>query len=183
MIELRDITLRFGQNTVFSHYHASLPEHGIVLLMGESGVGKTTLLRMLAGLQKPDSGAITGLQNRRVSVAFQEPRLLPWRSARENVSLVSDPAIADALLGQLNMTAALDDRARTLSGGQQQRVSLARAFAHSRDVVLLDEPFSGLDEENRRAAAILIKTTALAIVVSHDAADAALLDATVVEHL
>lgn len=183
MIELRDISLRFGDNTVFSHASFSLPDSGVVLLMGASGTGKTTLLRILAGLQKPDSGSVSGLLGRKITVAFQEPRLLPVRTARENVALVSDTDTADELLLRLNMQDAANDLARTLSGGQQQRVSLARAFAAGHDVVLLDEPFSGLDEENKRLAAGLIQTAALAVVVTHDVSDAELLSAADVLHL
>lgn len=183
MITVSGLCLRFGEHTVFSHYDLSLPDHGVVLLMGASGTGKTTLLRVLAGLQKPDAGSVHGLEGRRLAVAFQEPRLLPGRTARENVQLVSDALTADTLLSMLDMSDAAGGKAPTLSGGQQQRVSLARAFAYSRDAVLLDEPFSGLDENNRRRAASLIKTADLAVVVTHDVADAALLGACSVVYL
>lgn len=183
MIELVDISLRFGQHIVFSHFHTALPDAGVVLLMGESGAGKTTLLRLLAGLLRPDAGEIRGLEARKLSFAFQEPRLLPGRTALDNVRLVSDSDTAEAMLTRLNMREARHDSARTLSGGQQQRVSLARAFAYSDDMVLLDEPFSGLDDRNRQCAAALIRTAKLAVVVTHEAQDAALLDACLTLHL
>ena len=175
MIEVRDLTVRFGGKTVFEHSTFTLPETGVVLLRGASGIGKTTLLRVLSGLLKPETGSVSGLSGRKVSFAFQEPRLLDWMSALENVALVSDPKTAESLLTRLGLENELREKAGVLSGGQKQRVSLARAFAFSNDVVLLDEPFSGLDEENKRRAAELIRTAKLALVVTHDAEDGALL--------
>lgn len=177
MIELKNISLSFGEKQIFRDFSAQLPDEGVVLLSGESGIGKTTLLRILCGLQKPDLGAVVGLENRRVSVVFQEPRLLDRLSAFENVSIVSDGETAKRLLSDLNMTGEMHLRARSLSGGQKQRVSLARAFAFSSDVVLLDEPFTGLDEQNKLRAVDLIHTARLAVVVTHDPDDAALLHA------
>ncbi len=177
MIELKNLSLSFGEKQIFRDFSAQLPDEGVVLLSGESGIGKTTLLRILCGLQKPDLGAVVGLENRRVSVVFQEPRLLDRLSAFENVSIVSDGETAKHLLSGLNMTGEMHLRARSLSGGQKQRVSLARAFAFSSDVVLLDEPFTGLDEQNKLRAVDLIRTARLAVVVTHDPDDAALLHA------
>ena len=175
MIEIKDLSVKLGDRVVFANDHINLPDEGIVLISGESGIGKTTLLRVLCGLLKPDGGSIVGLANRKISVVFQEPRLLEHLTALENVALVSDRTTAEALLCELNMENELHIKAGKLSGGQKQRVSLARAFAFSNDVVLLDEPFTGLDEQNKLKAARLIRTARLAVVVSHDAADAELL--------
>ncbi|MBR0081482.1 MAG: ATP-binding cassette domain-containing protein [Clostridia bacterium] len=178
MITVRDLTVRFEAKTVFDHASFDLPEEGVVMLYGVSGKGKTTLLRVLAGLLRPDSGTVSGLSGRTVSFAFQEPRLLDWRTAEDNIALVSSREKAISLLETLGLSEERNALAKTLSGGQKQRVSLARAFAYSDNVVLLDEPFTGLDEENRFKAAALIRSAKLAIVVSHDEDDAALLDAT-----
>ncbi len=175
MIELRDLTVRFLNQTVFEHRDFILPDFGIVLLTGESGIGKTTLLRVLAGLLKPQSGIISGIEGRRVSFVFQEPRLLEKMSALENVALVSNENTAKELLTQLNLKDEMLKKTSELSGGQKQRVSLARAFAYSDDIALLDEPFTGLDEQNKIRAAELIRTAKLAIVVTHDPSDAELL--------
>ncbi len=177
MIEIKDLTVRFADQTVFENRSFEIPDAGVVLLCGESGVGKTTLLRVLAGLLRPQSGKVTGTEGRRISFAFQEPRLLEFMTAVENVSLVSDRKTAEALLDRLNLGDALQKKASALSGGQKQRVSLARAFAFSDDIVLLDEPFTGLDEQNKLRAAELIRTARLAVVVTHDASDADLLHA------
>ena len=176
MIELKELTVTLGDKRVFDRYSAELPDKGIVIVSGESGIGKTTLLRVLCGLVKPENGMITGLSGRKISVVFQEPRLLEQLTALENVALVSDRTKAEFLLNALNMHDELHVKAASLSGGQKQRVSLARAFAFSNDVVLLDEPFTGLDEHNKQKAADLIRSARLAVVVTHDPADAALLN-------
>lgn len=172
MIEIRDLNVTLGEKKIFHHFNVEIPDEGAVLIAGESGIGKTTLLRVLCGLQKPDSGTVTGLSGRKVSVVFQEPRLIDHLTALKNVSIVSDRTKAEELLRRLNMENELDLKAGSLSGGQKQRVSLARAFAFSNDIVLLDEPFTGLDEQNKLRAAELIGTARLAILVSHDVTDA-----------
>ena len=172
MIDVRDLSVKFGEKQVFKDFSVSIPDTGIVLLAGESGIGKTTLLRVLCGLETPEHGTVTGLDGRTVSVVFQEPRLLEHLTALDNVAIVSDRVKAENLLKRLNMEDELHSRSGSLSGGQKQRVSIARAFAFSDDVVLLDEPFTGLDEQNKTRAADLIRTAKLAIVVTHDAKDA-----------
>ena len=175
MIEIRELSVRLGQKQIFADFSASIPDSGIVLVSGESGIGKTTLLRVLCGLIKPDSGTVVGMSGRKISVVFQEPRLLEHLTASENVEIVSDRATAERLLKELNMEGELGSKAGSLSGGQKQRVSVARAFAYSNDIVLLDEPFTGLDEQNKIRVADLIRTARLAIVVTHEASDAQIL--------
>jgi NitT/TauT family transport system ATP-binding protein len=175
MIEIRNLSLRFGDKTVFDNRSFEFPDDGIVLITGESGIGKTTLLRVLCGIVRPAGCSVSGMSNRKCSIVFQEPRLLEHMTALENVSIVSDRETAEALLLRLNLKSEFKQKASSLSGGQKQRVSIARAFAFSSDVVLLDEPFSGLDKQNKIAAAELIRTARLAIVVSHDPADEELL--------
>lgn len=183
MIELREITVRFREKTVFDRYSCKLPDQGTILVTGESGIGKTTFLRLLAGLQKADGGVILGTQGRKISFVFQEPRLLEWKTAIENVASVADQTTAQKLLQQLNMRLESDQKCSLLSGGQKQRVAIARAFAYSSDLVLLDEPFTGLDEENKHRVAIMIKTSKLAIIVTHDLSEAELLNADCIIHL
>ncbi len=167
MIQIHNLTVRFGQKTVFDSFCIDLPDNGIILITGESGIGKTTLLRVIAGTLKPEYGHINGLSQRKISMVYQETRLLPWMTAIENVKLVSDENTAKQLLTELGMEKEADLPIIKLSGGQQQRVAIARAFAHGRDIVLLDEPFNGLDEDNRLKVVKLIKTANLSIVVSH----------------
>ncbi len=152
-ITLNSITKTFGENTVLRDFSAVLPFSGVTVLRGPSGTGKTTLFRLLLGLEQPDAGEILGMLGHKPAVVFQEDRLLPWATALENVALVSNPVIAEATLKQLGLGDSLHLLPRELSGGMQRRVAIARALAYQGDVLFLDEPFTGLDEENKRIAA------------------------------
>ena len=178
MIELSNITVSFGDKTVLNDFSLCLPDEGCVAVQGPSGTGKTTLLRVLAGLIVPDAGSVMGLENRRVSMVFQEDRLLPWRSAWENAALGSDKDTARRFLAALGLGGECDSLPKSLSGGMRRRVAIARALSFSNDVLLLDEPFTGLDPALREETAALLRGHArLMILVTHDPQEAALLKA------
>ena len=150
-------------------------------LMGPSGCGKTTLLRLLLGLMAPESGRAE--VHGRASCVFQEPRLLPWRTAAENVNAVlSDrketlPAAVE-WLDRVGLKASAAEYPDALSGGMKQRVSIARALAAEGDALLLDEPLKGLDGALRQSVARLILDCCKGrtiLLVTHDPAEAALL--------
>ena len=158
-----------------------LPQPGVFALMGPSGLGKTSLLKAIAGLLPMASNSISGLEGRRVTMMFQEHRLLPWRSALTNVMLgmpVPDAQQAGKLLNALEIED-LGAYPDALSGGMQRRVALARALAHGGEVLLLDEPFTGMDEalKERAARLILAQGAALIIFSTHEQRDAALMQA------
>lgn len=163
---------------VLDGFSLELPEAGVVCLTGPSGCGKTTLLRVLAGLATPERGALAGLDGRRVAVVFQEDRLLPWETAVENVVTTQDAEAhrrAAEWLGELGLGASLHLRPADLSGGMRRRVALARALAAEPDLLLLDEPFTGLDEASWRLAAGLIAAAPphrLTVLVTHAPAQA-----------
>ncbi|MBQ8716383.1 MAG: ATP-binding cassette domain-containing protein, partial [Clostridia bacterium] len=164
------------------------PDKGCFALMGPSGCGKTTLLHLLSGLSKPDSGAITSTHGQ-IAMSFQEPRLLPWLNCEDNIKLVlSKRQDAAEMTAKWLAAFELSDAARQLpgelSGGMKQRLSLARALAYGGDLFLFDEPFSALDPELKSRIAPIIKEAtkhALVILVTHDPEDAELLDATILE--
>ncbi len=183
-IMLDRVTFAYGRVPVLREVSLTLPERGVVCLWGASGCGKTTVLRLLAGLERPQGGRV--LRPERVSVMFQEDRLLPWRTAAENVSIAAGcpPEQATAWLRRLGIdgeqAGALPS---ALSGGQCRRAALARALAYESDLLLLDEPFTGMDEDSREAAAAPILARAAyvpVVLVTHVAAEAERLSAALV---
>jgi sulfonate transport system ATP-binding protein len=153
--EVRGHHRSFGSTHVLRGADLTLRRGEFVALLGRSGSGKSTLLRSLAGLDPAPRGevSVTG----RTSVAFQEPRLLPWRKVERNVELallntVRDGSRAEKVrsaLAEVSLTEKADVWPGSLSGGQAQRVSLARALVSEPDLMLLDEPFSALDALTR----------------------------------
>ncbi|MEI6578048.1 MAG: ATP-binding cassette domain-containing protein [Eubacteriales bacterium] len=176
---LENVSKGYEDKKVLNSLTLILPEKGVFCLSGASGVGKTTLLRLLAGLETPDSGSITGLQDKRISMVFQGDRLLPNSTAIENVAVASSPEAAKLWLKKLELTDAADKKPGKLSGGMQRRVALARALAFGGDVLLLDEPFKGFDNELKMRIIPYIvdfAKNALVVLVTHDEQEAAIAD-------
>jgi ABC-type nitrate/sulfonate/bicarbonate transport system ATPase subunit len=157
----------------------ALADREVGVLVGPSGCGKTTMLRIIAGLDRDFEGAITRPSGR-VSMVFQEPRLLPWRTVEDNVRLVA-PALADAALASLFGVLELEAYRRhypgELSLGLARRVALARAFAIEPGLLLLDEPYVSLDaalaSRLREQLAALMETRAMTtLLVTHDLEEA-----------
>ena len=179
MIEVHDLTVTYDGREVLQHVTLTAPDGAHIALMGPSGCGKTTLLRVLAGLRAPDGGTVR-VSPGRMACVFQEPRLLPWRTAAENVNAVlSDRAQtmpqARAWLERLELGTAAEQYPAALSGGMQQRVAIARALAYDAPVLLLDEPFRALDTALRARviACIAAETQGRTLVLAtHDPADA-----------
>lgn len=179
LIELEHVSLAFRGATVLSNMDMTIREGERLAVMGPSGSGKTSLLRLIAGLIKPTAGKIIRHTDR-IAVQFQEARLLPTRTAAENVNAVlSDGAKtmpeARAWLARVGLDPAADLYPDELSGGMAQRVALARALAYGGDLLLLDEPFRGLDDKRKveMMDTVLSCTTHTAILlVTHDRAEA-----------
>ena len=176
MIECRGICKSFEEKKVLSDFSCSIPDGEITLLMGPSGSGKTTLLSLLLGELTPDSGTISGMPAR-VGVAFQQDLLCPRLSVADNLRLVlGKTPKADLLspLEELGLEQDADTRAADLSGGMARRVSLARAVLFDAPLLLLDEPFRGLDEKSRdRAVAFILshRKGRTLLCVTHDPED------------
>ena len=189
-----------GQNMPAHCLNFTLDAGQILLVTGPSGIGKTTLLNILAGFMAPTSGKLSWrgksllelpVWERPVSLLFQDNNLFGNLSCKTNMAIGLNPsaritAAQDALIGhtasKLNIAELLDRFPETLSGGQQQRVALARALVRDDPIILLDEPFSALDHDNRQQALHLIRTLAKEhkrsmIVVTHEPSDAAPLGA------
>lgn len=151
--EIKNLYKKFGDVSLFSDFSISFTEGTITCILGPSGCGKTTLLNIIGDIITPDSGELSGFSNRSVSYIFQDPRLLPWKTVRENIEFVlgSDMPAEERgkISGQLIKLMELENFAgyypSRLSGGMRQRVSIARAFAYPSDIILMDEPLKGLD--------------------------------------
>lgn len=155
-----------------------------VAILGPSGIGKTTFLRIVAGLDPDFEGTVT--EPGRTTVVFQEPTLLPWRTALENITLPTEvtPKVARVLLAEVGLAGKETLYPRQLSLGQQRRLALARAFAPAPTTLLMDEPFASLDAETAErmldlTAALLDRAGVSLIFVTHDPAEAAHLKAQV----
>ena len=183
MIRFDQVSFSYGDKEVLRELSFCLETGELLAVMGESGCGKTTLLHLAAGLQGPQTGEIRS-DHARVSIAFQEPRLFPWLTVREN--LLSALPQSERRAGEERLSALLAEMGlsdveglypRELSGGMKSRVSLARALLYGGDLLLLDEPFSALDEEMRQELATrlrkqLKKEGKTAILVTHLRAEA-----------
>ena len=185
-IEVKDLTLRYGNKTVFENLSMAIPAGRFVSLLGASGAGKTSLLRIIAGLAAPTSGTVTDEYGRaltgRVAWMGQRDLLYPWLTVEQNVCLGSrlrgqtaDYEYARHLLARVGLSGyghALPD---TLSGGMRQRAAIARTLYERQPIVLMDEPFSALDAITRAtiqtlAAELLADRTVL--LITHDPAEA-----------
>ncbi len=150
MIRFENVTVRYGERAVLDRFSLALPMEGFTALSGPSGCGKTTLLRVLCGLKKPDGGSVTGVAPRDIALLFQENRLLPWRTAAQHISDLyprGQKADVRRWLSMVELDGEGDKVPAELSGGMQRRLALARALALGGRLLVLDEPFAGVDEE------------------------------------
>jgi ABC-type nitrate/sulfonate/bicarbonate transport system ATPase subunit len=173
---------------VLRHFSLQVAKGELVGIVGPSGIGKTTLLHLAAGLEIPDAGAVevVGRTDRpRLGMVFQQPRLFEWRSVAKNIDIAADAAgvgraFGRRLLAAVELSPYAHAYPLSLSGGQRQRVALARAFAIEPDIILLDEPFSALDELTARRLRLLlqdlwIEQSPTGLLVTHNTLEAAFL--------
>lgn len=155
MFGFENINLSFGHNRILHDLNISFEYQERTCLFGPSGIGKTSVLNLLAGILKPDSGKVNVPATTRIGYVFQEPRLLPWCNVRENLEIglyATDMSekqrndTVDKMIEQLSLGGCDKHYPAQLSGGMKQRVALGRAFVIAPDLLLLDEPFSALDE-------------------------------------
>lgn len=187
MLKLYNITLMYtNSNFILDNVSIALASPGRFALMGASGSGKTTFLKAIAGLVMPSSGTFSGLAGKRIALMFQEDRLLPWCTVLKNVMLaMSVPSESEAkrILSKLE----IDDHFAyplTFSGGMKRRVALARAIAYKPDVLLLDEPFKGIDVGMKIRLAEYVKNSAPFIIFStHDEDEAAIMEVSQTLHI
>ena len=187
-IEIKNLSKSYNGTPVLENLSLMLTNAKPVCLMGPSGRGKTTLFSILLGLIKADSGSITGIEDKQFSAVFQEDRLCRQLSALMNLAIVQDNPDKAQLTGLLKKMGLTDDEIRRpvsqLSGGQKRRVAILRSLVSDSDIVLMDEPFKGLDDDTRRVVINQVKDLLagrILMVITHDEQDAELLGGDVVE--
>lgn len=192
MLEIKQLTKTYNTNTIFKALNLSVTDGEVLSIVGPSGIGKTTLIKILAGLETADAGevrlngeqlAIDGTRaDAKVGLIFQDFNLFPNYTVIENIMLApinvsrlsrdAAKAKATALLATLGMTDKADLYPYQLSGGQKQRVAIARALAMDPKILAYDEPTSGLDEASTKQVAEVVKTLkaqgVTQLIITHD---------------
>lgn len=185
-VRVRDLALRYGTHVIFEKLSFDIDPGHFVALLGSSGVGKTSLLKIIAGLEPPVAGSVTGSDGAplkgRIAYMGQQDLLYPWLTVRQNVTLgarlrgeKADLARADHLLERVGLAKRATALPMMLSGGMRQRAAIARTLYEQRPIVLMDEPFSALDAITRAtmqelAAELLADRTVL--LITHDPLEA-----------
>ena len=186
MIKLKNVSFSYDELQILKDFNLELSGGECVQLYGVSGSGKTTVARIITGLEKAHSGQLVVPQ--KISVVFQEDRLLENIDVLKNIRLIltkEQYTFADSLLHEFGLYDVRKKRVSTLSGGMKRRVSLVRAIAYGGNTLILDEPFNGLDAENKQIAASVIKREFLdknkpVLLITHVNEDAELLKAKIV---
>lgn len=176
MIQINNISFSFGSNKIISDLSLEIEAGKTYCIMGKSGVGKTTLMKLIAGLLKPDNGEILGSGKLKKSFIFQENRLLPNLSVYENLKYVTadENKISEALKNT-DLLSEKNKMTGELSGGMARRVAIARATAFDGDIFFIDEPLYGLDVKTSQDILKLIKNTVknkTAIIITHSPEEA-----------
>lgn len=178
---MTNICKSFGEKKVLEGFSLDLSNGERVCILGPSGGGKSTLLNIIAGLIKPDSGKIECSYSR-IAYVFQEYRLMPWLTAEENIAAVSGCGSDKAceLLEAMGLGADIHSYPDSLSGGMKQRVNIARALAFEPELLLMDEPFKGLDTElrGRIVDKVLEYHNGALLLVTHDRVECELMKCT-----
>ncbi|MDI9495322.1 MAG: ABC transporter ATP-binding protein [Bacillota bacterium] len=185
MIKLIDVTKRFDDLILLKDFDISFEKNKITCLFGPSGVGKTTIANIVAGIVPPDKGFVEGVDNSLFSYVFQEPRLLKWYNVYENIDFVLKDVyeqekrveIINNYLEMVELGRYKNYKIDALSGGMAQRVSLARAFAYPSHILIMDEPFKGLDFKLRNEMISLFKrmweaSQRTVVFITHDVEEA-----------
>ena len=176
MIELKDVSVSYDGQSVIKDLSFTFEDGRIYAIAGASGIGKTTLLGAIAGLVPLSHGEINST-HKKISYIFQDPRLFPWMTALENVKCVCEDEQKARHYLELLLPDSADKYPHELSGGMKQRVSIARALAYEADLVLLDEPFKGLDDASKDNTVNVVLSALrgkTAILISHDKSELAL---------
>lgn len=185
-LQAENISKSYGTKQALATTSLSFAEHSFTCIVGRSGCGKTTLLRLLGALEVADSGSVRLAQAKRLATVFQEARLMPWLTVAENIMLAAkvdnslERQSLPELLEQLGLTGCEQLYPHELSGGMAQRVALGRTLFYNPDIILMDEPFSALDYFTRQGLQqtllhLFMQERKTIIFVTHDVEEALLL--------
>lgn len=174
---LKNLNKSFKNKKILNNFTINIPESGTICIIGNSGCGKTTLMNIMSGIESVDSGNINDIKNLKKSYVFQENIFIPWLSVGDNISLVSKLSKNDieSLLKSFNLNDIYDKKPSELSGGMKQRVNIVRALCVDFKVIFMDEPFKGIDKNNKALAIDIIKKyikDKLCIMVTHEISEA-----------
>lgn len=148
MVKINSLSFSYGEDKkIIENFSGEFRKGERICLRSPSGTGKTTFLKIIAGLLKAEKGSVSTEDEYRISFCFQEDELFPWYTALENVVLVSDKETAKQLLIRFGLSESLGKLPSELSGGMKKRVSLARAIANNPDILLIDEGFAGIEKD------------------------------------
>ena len=186
VLKAENISKKYGAKQALAQTSLSFAEHSFTCIVGRSGCGKTTLLRVLEGLEEADSGSVQLADGKRLAPVFQEARLMSWLTVAENITLAKrvdkslDSTKLPELLEQLGLSGCEHLYPHELSGGMAQRVALGRTLFYNPDIILMDEPFSALDYFTRQGLQQTLLELYAAehktiIFVTHDVEEALLL--------
>lgn len=186
-IQIKELTKCYGGEQVLDRLCLSLDMHRTYCLMAPSGTGKTTLFRILMGLEKADSGTIQGLEDKRIAAVFQEDRLLDGYTALENIRFVTGNRYSSAelssILSRILPKESLEKPVYEFSGGMRRRTAILRAILAPSDLIIMDEPFTGLDMKTKENTIELIKEYTvgkLILLATHNEEDVKLLSAEII---
>ena len=185
MIKLINVWKKYTDLELLKDFNISFEKNKITCLFGPSGVGKTTIANIVAGITPIDKGRVEGIDNSLFSYVFQEPRLLKWYNVYDNIDFVLKDVyppdkrvkITESYLEMVELSQYKNYKISALSGGMEQRVSLARAFAYPPDILIMDEPFKGLDFKLKQEMISLFKkmwekSNRTVIFITHDVEEA-----------
>ena len=186
MIKIENLSKKYGENKVFENDNFFIEENRMTAIMGKSGRGKTTLLRLILGLEKYE-GNIQGIEKKKIVAVFQEDRLCENLSAITNVSIVCgkniDKRTIKEELESIGLSGSVEKPVKELSGGMKRRVAIVRSIMADSDIVVFDEPFKGLDTETKKRVIAYIKkklANKTSIIVTHNIDEALALNSKII---
>jgi NitT/TauT family transport system ATP-binding protein len=186
-IIIKNLTKTYNGKIVLNNLNLTIKSGETSCIMAPSGMGKTTLLRIIMGLEEPDSGSIKGLEDLKISTVFQEDRLCEYLTPINNIKLVNPTLTDQQILGALSsfgLSGCERQKTSELSGGMKRRIAILRAIMAEYDILFLDEPFKGIDINTKETviSEIIKRTKGKTIIfVTHDEAEASLMGANIIK--